>query len=263
MNKESTVLIIHPDKILLQRLINGIRAAGFIVFGGNNLADASVLAEVIQPKLVLIAPVAEADWNFIQDFHRRNPAAIVGIVAESEAMADTARSFGIAEIILRDTGIVGKAVDAVARRLPAAKGVGEPERDHVPVLLVDDDDGVREVFSQMLLSRGYRVVVAENGKEALETLNRDASIKIVLLDLMMPVMGGMETLRQIVSRQPHPEVILISALVDAEVAKLALRSGACDYLVKPFNADVLDQSIAACLAVADYRNRPWWKRWKA
>ena len=130
------------------------------------------------------------------------------------------------------------------------------------ILIADDEKDLVNALEEFFEKSGYAVATAYNGVEAIEKINREKP-RLILLDLMMPVMGGMETLRQIVSRQPHPEVILISALVDAEVAKLALRSGACDYLVKPFNADVLDQSIAACLAVADYRNRPWWKRWKA
>jgi DNA-binding NtrC family response regulator len=101
------------------------------------------------------------------------------------------------------------------------------------LLIVDDDDALRESLQLVLSAEGFQVVVAANGAEALAQLENDP-VDVVLCDLRMPGMDGLELLPQIRRRQPGASVILMSAYGSEELAIEALQRGAHDYLAKPF-----------------------------
>ncbi len=115
------------------------------------------------------------------------------------------------------------------------------------ILVVDDDPEVRMVTRDFLLSKGYEVAVAEGGREALRML--DASPPdVVLLDVAMPDMDGMETLKRIVATHPAMPVIMVTANADIEITSKVLQLGAADYVPKPFDLDYLDQAISIQLS---------------
>ncbi len=115
------------------------------------------------------------------------------------------------------------------------------------ILVVDDDPEVRMVTCDFLSSKGYEVVVAEGGREALRLL--DASPPdVVLLDVAMPDMDGMETLKRIVATHPAMPVIMVTANADIEITSKVLQLGAADYVPKPFDLDYLDQAISIQLS---------------
>jgi len=115
------------------------------------------------------------------------------------------------------------------------------------ILVVDDDPEVRMATRDFLSSKGYEVVVAEGGREALRLL--DASPPdVVLLDVAMPDLDGMETLKRIVATHPTMPVIMVTANADIEITSKVLQLGAADYVPKPFDLDYLDQAISIQLS---------------
>ena len=89
--------------------------------------------------------------------------------------------------------------------------------------------------------------MAEGGREALRML--DASpVDVVLLDVAMPDMDGMETLKRIVAAHPSMPVIMVTANADIEITSKVLQLGAADYVPKPFDLDYLDQAISIQLS---------------
>ena len=115
------------------------------------------------------------------------------------------------------------------------------------ILVVDDDPEVRMTTRDFLSSKGYTVTVAEGGREAmrmLETLTPD----VVLLDVAMPDMDGLETLRAIVAARPTLPVIMVTANADIEITSKVLQMGAADYVPKPFDLDYLDQAVSIQLS---------------
>jgi two-component system response regulator AtoC len=101
------------------------------------------------------------------------------------------------------------------------------------ILIVDDDDALRESLELVLVAEGYGVVSAASARAALAAIEQ-ATFDVVLCDLRMPGMDGMELLPQLVRRLPGVAVILMSAYGSADLAVEALRRGAYDYLAKPF-----------------------------
>ena len=106
------------------------------------------------------------------------------------------------------------------------------------VLIVDDEQDIRDASERILSRIGYRVQKASRGDEALDILNKN-SIDIVLLDLKMPGMDGMEVLTRIRERSTEIQVIVITGYATVETAIEAMKQGAYDFIPKPFEPDQL------------------------
>lgn len=102
------------------------------------------------------------------------------------------------------------------------------------VLIVDDADFLRMTLEDILSYRGHTVLQAGNGQECLDILQKE-NVDVCLLDIVMPVMDGMETLRRIREEKPDLRVIMLSALSRDSMVRLALQQGADAFVVKPFN----------------------------
>lgn len=102
----------------------------------------------------------------------------------------------------------------------------------IRVLLVDDEERFLRTTRKLLAKKGYEVLTAGNGKEAIERLSEPFP-DVVLLDVKMPGMDGIETLRQIKGLQPDIEVILLTGHASVDTAVEGLRLGAYDFLLKP------------------------------
>jgi two-component system OmpR family response regulator len=101
------------------------------------------------------------------------------------------------------------------------------------ILIVDDDVDIVQIVSTMLAGRGWEVRTAFGGEEALRVVAADHP-DIVLLDIMMPHMNGLEVLRQIRAVSPASRIIMITAFGDVESYLDSMELGACEYVNKPF-----------------------------
>ncbi|HSO20120.1 MAG TPA: response regulator [Desulfosarcina sp.] len=110
------------------------------------------------------------------------------------------------------------------------------------ILLVDDEEGIRKVLGISLMDIGYQVLTAENGKEALAAFNEHQP-PIVLTDIKMPVMDGIELLQQIKAQSPDTEVIMLTGHGDMELAIRCLKLEATDFITKPINDEVLEIAL--------------------
>lgn len=117
---------------------------------------------------------------------------------------------------------------------------------HGNILVVDDETGIRELASALLISNGYGVATASDGMEGLELL-KEQSFDLVISDLMMPDMDGLQLLGYVKKLAPDTEFILITAFGSTETAIDALRQGAADYIIKPFNNHEFLHGVARTL----------------
>ena len=110
------------------------------------------------------------------------------------------------------------------------------------ILLVDDEAGIRKVLSIALTDAGYAVTTAENGTEALRVF-RELAPAIVLTDIKMPGMDGIELLRHIKSESPDTEVIMFTGHGDMDLAIKSLKYDATDFVTKPINDEILEIAL--------------------
>ena len=120
------------------------------------------------------------------------------------------------------------------------------------VLVVDDEPEVRQVLLEFLSSRGYDVTAASGGVEALAFVESEKP-DLVLLDVAMPDMDGVETLRRIVAIDPSLAVIMVTANANIGITSKLLALGAVDYVPKPFDLDYLDQAVSIQVTAAQDR----------
>jgi two-component system response regulator AtoC len=115
------------------------------------------------------------------------------------------------------------------------------------VLVVDDAEGIRTYLASLLELRGYSVDTAEDGGSALALLEGGAAPDAVILDVMMPGMDGIETLRRIRERDPKLPVVMLSVVGRASTIVKAMQLGAADYLNKPFEEEELELTLGRVL----------------
>ena len=112
----------------------------------------------------------------------------------------------------------------------------------ISILIVDDEESVRDSLYNWFIEDGYHVECAENAKKALQILESE-NFDIVLADIKMPGMDGLEMLRRIKSLRKDSIVIVMTAFATVDTAVQALKDGAFDYVTKPFDPDDLSHLI--------------------
>lgn len=121
------------------------------------------------------------------------------------------------------------------------------------ILLVDDETAFLDAMKRRLSKRGFSVETAESGMEAMEILeDKHGSIEAVVLDVKMPGLDGIETLREIKRKYPMVEVVMLTGHATVDSAIEGMKLGAFDYLMKP--ADI-DNFSATIMAAADKRRQ--------
>ena len=116
------------------------------------------------------------------------------------------------------------------------------------VLIIDDDPGIRLAFCETLRREGFEVETAEDGRQGLkETMKRD--FDLILLDIFMPNMNGLDCIRALKISRPEIPVIIVSAVDDSELAQEAFKNGARDLLGKPLPMKELVRRVKNALAM--------------
>ena len=105
--------------------------------------------------------------------------------------------------------------------------------DKLPaILVVDDEAGIRQSF-KMVLQNQYRVLLAEDGGAAVDILTKD-TVDLILLDILLPDINGLDLLKKIKALDPDPEIIMVTAVKEIQAAVKAIKLGAYEYIIKPF-----------------------------
>ena len=114
------------------------------------------------------------------------------------------------------------------------------------ILVVDDEDFMRDLLREMLTLEGYEVTTANDGEDAVPLLEREG-FDLVVTDLMMPRLNGIDVLRAAKRVDPRYPVVIITGYPSVETVVKLIRLGAADYISKPFNIDVIKATVAKLL----------------
>lgn len=165
-----------------------------------------------------------------------------------------ARQLGVMDFLNKNLALdnITEALEAAMQKPAKASAPStEPTATAVAaqgVLVVDDDPQVRESLRDALTARGYAVQVAKDGHEAL-TLAQESSPKLLVLDLSMPGMNGVEVLRQLRGRHYNGVVILLTDGKDDKLMKEAMDLGSVDFMGKPVDVQRLELAIQMSLGL--------------
>ena len=110
------------------------------------------------------------------------------------------------------------------------------------VLVVDDEPDAVELLQEFRTAKGYEVITASNGEEALRKVKEDRP-HLILLDVRMPKLNGLEVLKQVREIDHEVGVIMVTAVNEEETGRQALKLGAFDYLTKPLDLKYLERSL--------------------
>jgi YesN/AraC family two-component response regulator len=109
------------------------------------------------------------------------------------------------------------------------------------ILICDDEEGIRESL-KLILEKDHDLAFAESGDDAIQKI-KAKPIDIVILDVKMPKKDGLATLKEIRKINPSLKVIIATGYKSADIAQEALQLGASDYIIKPFNRDVIKKTV--------------------
>lgn len=114
-------------------------------------------------------------------------------------------------------------------------------------MIVDDSRVIRKILSNILSKEGYSLVEASNGKEALELLETNPDVGLMLIDWNMPIMNGLELVKAIRSDVRFGDIALVMSTTEVEQENIAqaLDAGATEYIMKPFTAEIVTEKLKA------------------
>lgn len=110
------------------------------------------------------------------------------------------------------------------------------------VLVVDDEPDARELLQEFLTGKGYEVLTASDGEEALQRVKAERP-HLIFLDVRMPKMDGLEVLKRVREIDQEVGVIMVTAVKEEDIGRQALQLGAFDYITKPLDLKYLEQSL--------------------
>ena len=258
MAKKATILIVDKEKILVDLLIRALSSPELSVIATTSADEGARLVDLHGPDLSVIDASVQNGLPLVSSLSSGSFKPKIVAVVDSKEIRERVEALYVEMIVDRGSGWEA-LVAAIRAALPADLRI-LGQMGHSSILICDDEDEIRAVLAEYLKGRGYAVSLAKHGREALDLLEKNPSIPIVLLDLSMPIMGGMDVLNQLMKREPHPSVIMMTAIADREIARQAMKIGAFDYILKPFDFAAIESSIEACLSYSEYQKQPWWKR---
>ena len=182
--------------------------------------------------------------------YRQNVPIVIYSGALTSELEQEARVAGANEVLSKDMDIL-QLVAQIKRIIKAKERIfqGPAEQERKSLLIVDDEEGIRRVLKEFFKRKGFDVFEAESGEQALQLI-RSTNVSVVLLDIKMPGMDGLETLKRLLEINPKLGVVMTTAVEDEDKVKKALELGAYSYVLKPVDFMYLELVVMSKLTIA-------------
>lgn len=255
MDEKGTILLVNKDHIFNDLIVQAVASEAYQVI---SCREPERVGELVtrEVDLVILDTAVPNGLELLEQVRSTFPSTKIIALVDSDSAIESMRLQGIGIVDKRES--LETLLAAVRFALNAK--VWFRSDDKYRVLVVDDDEVPLRAISDFLAENGYAALTAKDGREAIAAIGLDPSIAVVLLDLMMPQVGGIEALTEIGKLKPHPAVIMMTVLADQEVAQMAMKLGASDYLTKPIDFNALKASLSAAVNHFEYMKQSWWKR---
>jgi DNA-binding response OmpR family regulator len=256
-SRQPRILLVDDERDVLEILCDYLTDQGFAVRTAMNGLEALLEAKQWTPKAVILDLFMPrlGGLGTLERIRQINPGVVVilisgrpsALVALTEAgvrvAGALAKPLNLPEMLatLVQAGVAPMKIPQGAT--PADRIREDPPAIRKSVLVVDDEPDVRAVLVEYLQAKGFDPLQASSGDEALERV-RHWCPDIVLLDIALPGLSGIETLRRLKAACPRTCVVMVSANEDTDIAQQALAMGAADYVPKPVDFGYLDSVLA-------------------
>jgi CheY-like chemotaxis protein len=259
MNGDTTKTAVVADddpevRLLLAEYLDRL---GYQVTEARDGLETLLQVKKVRPTLLILDLMMPrlGGIDALEHIRKHFPDVVVVVLTGTpdDKLRGRAVSLGAAALLPKplDLDVLGTILSTVV--VPPATAPARPTPQERPatagrptVLVADDEEDMRAVLQEFLEAQTYRVLLAPDGLTALRTVI-DERPEVVLLDIQMPRLGGVEALTAIRAIAPETRVIMISGVDDVGVARGALAHGAFDYLRKPLNYEYLQHSLEVAL----------------
>ena len=244
---EQTSILVVDDELETRELLYGaLTGSGYEVSTAPGGEAALTLLDKERPDLLLL-DMEMPGMDGVQTLERirsfDDKLNIVMLICPGdEDLEEQARKAGASGFLpkgLRIETFLEMIPRMLSQKEPGFRAQGEPQGK---ILVVDDEETIRALLSEFLTGKGYQVFLTASGQEALRIVEKEKP-ELVLLDIRMPGMDGILTLKKIKAMNGKVGVIMITANQDAELARQALKLGAYDYIGKPLDFKYLERSV--------------------
>jgi DNA-binding NtrC family response regulator len=256
--RHRVVLVVEDDPELRELYAAYLEDEGFTAARAADGLEALLQIKRVRPANVVLDLLMPrlGGLDALRRIKAFDPSIRVVVVtgAEDSALPGQALALGASAILkkpvaaetlllaLTETSPAGSPVSDVATTVPTTP----PTRQAGRVLVVDDEAEVRALLEDFLAPKGYRVRSVADGAAALREVLKEAP-DLVLLDIDIPQLDGLEALRAIRGVTREVRIVMISGKASLDMAKRALVYGAFDYIAKPFDLDHLSEVVAAAV----------------
>lgn len=246
---EQKILVIDDELAVRELLYDALIKAGYKVIATHKGEEALEMFQAQKPDLALL-DFKLPDINGLEVLKKvrgsDNKTKIVMLTgAGAEGLEQEARLSGASGFLRKSLGIdvIVKAVNEICRK----KGEYKEEK----ILVIDDDPNISSLIKDFLEKKGYHIIVASSGEEGLEKFKEEKPI-LILLDVNLPGMDGIMTLKRIRQIDEEVGVIMVTAVMDNTIFNEAKNLGAYEYIVKPFDLNYLETCalVRVCIVSA-------------
>jgi DNA-binding NtrC family response regulator len=248
--------VVDDDQDLRATIAEFLNMNGFEPLEAANGLEALIQVRRARPAVVVLDIVMPRLGGLqalrrIRAFDPRILAIVVSGVTD-ESLLRQAAAEGATAVLVKPVSLPDIVAVIRGQTLPPPEDVASlpptPPEPAGRILVVDDEPGVRATIGEFLATRGYVVRSVADGAAAMRAVAEEAP-DVVLLDIQMPGVDGIEALAVIRRVAPLVKVIMVSGITDVEVARRALAFGAFDFVGKPVDLDYLDRTIRIAISM--------------
>lgn len=261
----ATILVVDDERLICDLLQVVLRRHGHEVLIASSDREALALFTMRRPRLVIvdICMPGSSGIELLTQIHWKDPSAAVMILTRTmtENLTSQARKWGVTEILSKGIPLddlmeaVDRAITQSEKTAPPSLVSGEGTQvgteATASILVVDDDPVIRNLLTDFLTKRGYRVQTAQDGQTAL-ALAAQGAPHLIVLDIHLPDMNGVAVLQQLRARRYDGSVIVLSGSQDEKLLDAMLKLGVVELTPKPFDLERLALAIKVGLILSKH-----------
>jgi DNA-binding NtrC family response regulator len=241
MMSDQRILVVDPDRLTVDALTRLLARPGIGVRGTADPDEARSILETAGADRMVLNAHMDAASGLLDMFRASSPEDRCVLLTERPHKLTA----GSAIVVDRAHGI-----DYLIAALQL-----DPESGDGQVLLVHHQPERLAELRQMVLAAGFKAHGETTAAGAMGMIDRLPTLPVAIIDTELPDTRGLELLGALIHRPAHPEVIIANRFADREIGKLAIDLGAFDFIYEPFNASVIEGSLAAALCHRRYREK--------